>query len=145
MKFSELLIESGHTADRVSIFKMESSDDVLQQLAHNGRLIQYVVDPVEADYLAAIKNDGFAIQYYATPSPECCVDALDNTAGRAFPLIERAYRTDAVIDKAVELDGTNLRYLTQEQRTQARMIAAVQQDPKAIIYCTNLSAFDPEG
>ena len=144
MKYSELLTESGHTADRVSIFRMESSDDVRQQLAHNGKLIQYVVDPVEADFLAAVKNDGFAIQYYAAPSEACCLDALENTSGRAFPMIERAQRTDAVIDKAVELDGTNLRYLTQEQRTHDRMVAAVEQDPKSIIYCTNLNAFDPE-
>ena len=144
MKYSELLTESGHTEDRVAIFRMESSDETRQQLAHNGKLIQYVVDPVEADFLAAVKNDGFAIQYYATPSEACCLDALENTSGRAFPMIERGQRTDAVIDKAVELDGTNLRYLTQEQRTHDRMVSAVAQDPKAIIYCTNLEVFDPE-
>ena len=100
----------------------------------NGHAIQYIANPSEAVQQAAVNQDSSAIQYIKNPS-----EAVQQTAVKQYGLAIQyiANPSEAVQQAAVNQDSSAIQYITNP--SEAVQLAAVNQNGPAIYYITNPS------
>ena len=106
----------------------------LAAVSQNGRAIQYIKNPSEAVQLAAVQQDGWAIRYIKNPSEAMQLAAVKQR-GRAIQYIKNP--SEAVQLAAVSQNGRAIQYI--KNPSEAVQLAAVKQDGWAIQYIKNPS------
>ena len=100
----------------------------------NGHAIQYIANPSEAVQQAAVNQDSSAIQYITNPSEEVQLAAV-NQNGPAIYYITNP--SEAVQLAAVNQNGPAIQYI--KNPSEAVQLAAIKQDGRAIRYIANPS------
>jgi len=106
----------------------------LAAVQQDGRAIQYLKNPSEAIQLAAVQQDGRAIQYLENPSEAIQLAAM-RRGGKLIRYLKNP--SEAVQLSAVQQDGWAIKYL--KNPSEAMQLAALQQRGRLIEYLKNPS------
>lgn len=142
MKFSELVNESGHSLEHVKHYTVEENEHRKDKIKQSPNTLMFCENITKEEAIIGVSEKGMSFEYL----PESIVnDEIKLAALANEPLSFSLMRnnSDTVINKAVELDGDNLVYLSTEEKTKDRCITAVRKTPSAIRFC-NPAVFDDE-